>query len=461
MEEVQSDSKYSNHSKTLATTLNRLVVIVFLLVAFLGVGSIFAYSYFKQSIGQRSLRDSLIESSHTQIEALLPSLILPEQSAGIKVLLERFKKAEGLESIELLSPDASGVDRASSDDSKITVTFPIIESGKTYGTLVKSKRVDNYLAGDHVLPLIEFLTGALLLSFLLLFGMVSRLTAKEIPSDLQNLTVWIEEVLSGHSQSNRPQLKIAELNELGAKIGEIIQRHDQARDQAFIGQVTSGIMHDIKTPLQSMVGALGLVKKEPLDSSKRMSRLENLYMVCSKTLPVIGGIIESTLDGNREIHVEKTQDDVLNTVNDSIALHESSLVSRNIQVRIDCSDRSKARASHDPIQLGRVFNNLIKNSIDAFDEQGNENSSRTILFKFEEHDPKTLSLIFEDNGPGLPHNPESVFRVFRSKKLRGCGLGLVVSRKIVTAHQGTLAASRASVTGRNVGARFELSLPRM
>ena len=114
--------------------------------------------------------------------------------------------------------------------------------------------------------------------------------------------------------------------------------------------------------------------------------------------------------------------------------------------------------NHDPIQLGRVIANLVKNSIEALNDQKNTRaqSEKDISIQIDTSEVGMTKLILEDSGPGLPENAESVFRLLRGTKPRSSGLGLVVSRKIIQAHEGTLTATHAQVLP---GARFEIRIP--
>jgi signal transduction histidine kinase len=454
---------------TLKSALNQVMVITILLVVSLAFGALFTYSQIKQSLQEKSVQENLLKSADRQIESIVPSFLVPEQRSGISVQLERYKEIEDLDQIEIIDEGRTLPDGfrnckigsseslcVSSDRSQIGVTIPIQVADRKFGYLFKSKKVQNVLAHDHTLQMIEFVAAALLLFSILFFVFLSKVTSKEVPADLDNLVMWLEAILEGRTSSRVPRLRFQELNLLGEKIGELLERHEKSRDRAMIGLLASGIMHDIKTPLHSVVTAQLLVAELPQNSDKRSKLLENLFRVCTNKLPVIGGIIESTLDGSREIHIEKKFADLSETVADSLSLYSTHIEQKSI--RIESPNSEPVFIEHDPIQLGRVISNLVKNSLEALNEHSNmkEKSSIDLSIHLDCTEVGVTKVILEDAGPGLPDNPENVFRLLRGTKARSSGLGLVVSRKIVQAHEGTLIATQGQFLP---GARFEIRLP--
>ncbi len=286
---------------TLKSALNQIMLITTLLVVILALGALFTYSEIKQSLEEKSVQETLLKTADQQIQAMIPSFLVPEQRVGISVLLERYKDIEGLERVEIIDDGrALPVEFkncktgtvahicVSSDQAQIGVTIPIQVGERNFGHLFKSKKVQNVLAHDHTLQMIEAAAATLLLFSIFLFVFLSRITSKQVPADLNDLVVWLEAVLDGRTNARAPQLKFQELNQLGGKIGELLDRHEKSRDRAMIGLLTSGVMHDIRTPLHSLVTAQILVSEQSGPSEKRIKLLENLFRVCSNKLPVIG-----------------------------------------------------------------------------------------------------------------------------------------------------------------------------
>ncbi len=108
----------------------------------------------------------------------------------------------------------------------------------------------------------------------------------------------------------------------------------------------------------------------------------------------------------------------------------------------------------DRVQLEQVILNLIVNAIDALGEAGSDN--RRIRVRTHLLDEDTVELTVSDNGPGVrPDLLKQVFEPFFSTKPGGMGMGLAISRTIVEAHGGRLAAEQRA----GGGAIFRLTLP--
>ena len=107
------------------------------------------------------------------------------------------------------------------------------------------------------------------------------------------------------------------------------------------------------------------------------------------------------------------------------------------------------------MQIERAITNIIKNGLEAIQE--GPARERRIRISYHLNNKDFIGLAIEDAGPGLPANPNNVFRFLKSTKAHGSGLGLLISKKIVEAHGGKLVANRSADLG---GAKFEILLPR-
>lgn len=221
------------------------------------------------------------------------------------------------------------------------------------------------------------------------------------------------------------------------------------RDQALIGQIASGVIHDLKTLLQPITGAAQLASEQTGQGDKRS---DMLLRACLRNLPKMQRILEDVLDGNREIQLQRRNDSLLQTMNAAVlTAKEAADISVPVSVEVD-SASEHLMLPHDPIQLERALANLIKNGIEA---ASLAESNRRVRVSLEQSGPDIV-LNVDDSGPGLSAPLDQIIASRRTSKRRGTGLGLLVSKKIIEAHRATLISERSTTLS---GARFSILFP--
>lgn len=241
-----------------------------------------------------------------------------------------------------------------------------------------------------------------------------------------------------------------ELNEIASQLAKTFEN----REKSIYEQMARGVIHDIRTLLHSMLSATELVKEQEVDPIKRQLRLETLFKACASNLPKINELITLTLDGSREISIRPKSSDLTETIKSAIRTNESLSLAKKVAIKLDQFPES-ILVLHDPVQLERVFTNLIKNGIEACLDRPNQ-SGTVLISATSDQQKKEISIVVEDSGVGLPDIPAKMFRLLKSTKVHGSGLGLLVSRKIVEAHGGMLLPNASLKLG---GALFEVRLP--
>lgn len=449
-------------SKSLKQKVTDISIYSFMCMSVIMFTCFWLYSAKKNKITESQIRADLTANLRNQTNQFLPSFLLPEQEQGMTLILSKIKSDESLDDIRIVKdheeipsyfkdcrPNENTVITCPSNDLSLTaVVAPLKELNTVYGFIFKSKKNSS---AANLQGAIEFALVSLAIigiAFLVIYLRLRLLIAKTLPDSMSQIVQWIEAEIEGKELENI-SLPFKELEDLKFKIGQVIERANKSREQAIIGQVTSGIMHDIKTPLQSIVSATQMVTEQDIDSPKRISRLENLYLMCMKSIPIVGDIIETTLDGNRNINITKSKTNLKETIHSSLRV--MSDYSKNTQVNVELDIPEELYVDHDSRQFMRVVNNLLKNGIEAASESTNSKVKISATQK-----EGQAYLIVEDSGKGFKGSPDKVFRAFRTTKTRGTGLGLLISKKIVEAHSGKIKASNNSAYG---GARMEVTLP--
>lgn len=223
-------------------------------------------------------------------------------------------------------------------------------------------------------------------------------------------------------------------------ISDLLSKSYDDRDKVVFGKLASGVIHDVKTLIQSLVSATSLVEEVEPTSDSRARRLELLFKACKGNLHRIEDIIDHTLDGSREIPIRLQVADLSKTIENSIQTIRNLSTSRNVRVVNQLGDRSFI-FPHDPVQMERAFTNLLKNGIEAFDDEKDSSPLRTlkIATRSLSSDPEIVIQV-EDSGPGFNAPPGSVFKALKTTKAHGHGLGLFISKRIVEGHNGSIEA---------------------
>jgi signal transduction histidine kinase len=140
-------------------------------------------------------------------------------------------------------------------------------------------------------------------------------------------------------------------------------------------------------------------------------------------------------------------------VDEALALTQHNLVARGVTTKVFMAS-GLPQVMGDRIQLQQVLLNLLLNAADAMSVQAPE--TRHIHLSTA-RSGDSVRLTVRDEGPGLPADVEKIFQPFNTSKPDGLGLGLAISRSIVTAHGGRIWAESHS----GQGAVFHVEIPVM
>jgi C4-dicarboxylate-specific signal transduction histidine kinase len=226
----------------------------------------------------------------------------------------------------------------------------------------------------------------------------------------------------------------------------------QAGKLATLGELTTGVAHELNNPLNNIglfVGnIIDRIRVGEQDSERIVDDLERVVEQVQKATEIIthlrtfGRAAPITLE---PVPVQAVIDRALSLVHEQLRL-------RLISVSLDFLSESPLVLGN-PIQLEQVFINLLTNSRDALEhaERKEIHIACTVLDAF-------VCITFRDTGPGIPPGLEQrIFDPFFTTKEvgSGTGLGLSITYGIVQEHGGTI-----SVESRpGEGAVFTIDLP--
>ncbi len=222
----------------------------------------------------------------------------------------------------------------------------------------------------------------------------------------------------------------------------------QSERLAAMGQMIGGFAHELNNPLTSILGMCELLQEGEAPESVRKQ-----MVVLQQQSRRAAEIVQNLMYFSRPPAPGKSPIDLGELVQRTLHLHAYSLRKSNITVDF-LKETSLPLVTGDAHQLMQVFLNLILNSEQAMREVRDRGTLRIRIEKRE----KSVSVIFQDDGPGIsPDILPNIFDPFYTTKRpgRGTGLGLSISKAILREHNGNVEAA----SGPGGGAVFTVTLP--
>jgi PAS domain S-box-containing protein len=218
----------------------------------------------------------------------------------------------------------------------------------------------------------------------------------------------------------------------------------QAGRISTMGELAGAIAHEINQPLSAIMSNAQAARRYMNASAPDLDEVKEILDDIAKESARAGEII-SRLRGllKKAKTTEKPLD--LNLIFREVAgLLHSDAVIRGVQVSFELDPRLPL-VQGDRIQLQQVALNLVLNAFDAVAEKPRE--ERRVLLRTSRKDSKVLASV-KDNGKGIPAGEaEKIFNPYYSSKPEGLGMGLSISRSIVSRHHGHIWAENNAEGG--------------
>jgi two-component system, NtrC family, sensor kinase len=225
----------------------------------------------------------------------------------------------------------------------------------------------------------------------------------------------------------------------------------QSEKLSAIGELISGIAHELNNPLTGVMGYSQLLQlRKDLDerAKENLLKINNLALRCQK-------IVQNLLSFARKQKPERTLCDINDIIEKTVELRSYELQVNNIEISREL-DRNLPKTIADAHQLQQVFLNILTNAEQAMLEV-NGNGRLVIRTHADDTNTNIIAEIIDD-GPGIPESYLTrIFDPFFTTKEvgKGTGLGLSLSYGIIKEHGGNIFAQ--SQLGE--GSTFVIELP--
>jgi len=266
---------------------------------------------------------------------------------------------------------------------------------------------------------------------------------------INNLILASTSIGEGNLDTKVPEVKTdKDLEILNKNFNQMIERLKNQQDKLIInerheawGNLARKMAHEIKnplTPIQLTIDRLKNKYSNQLEDNDQESFKDNLKII-NNQIKQIEKLVNEFSDFARMPKPIFKNNDLLIIMNESINL--MSELDKSIHISIK-NNVEKIIFNSDKEQLGRVFLNLIKNSIESIQEKSEKTSNinKNIAIELNDND-NHISLIINDTGVGfknLSTNVNDILNPYFTTKKKGTGLGLSIVNKIINDHSGDI-----------------------
>lgn len=247
---------------------------------------------------------------------------------------------------------------------------------------------------------------------------------------------------------DRLQTEIAHHRDTETKLQVVQQELVQANRLAILGQVAAGVAHEINQPVAT-IRAYADNARMFLERDQAMSAAENMGAIASLT-ERIGTITEELKAFARKGRTPAESIELRSIIDGAVMLLRSRFAGHLDALEFDLP-ATGLKVSGTRIRLEQVLINLFQNALEAL--EGREDPRVLVSVKTSGNE---VAVTIADNGPGIPDAIGRVlFSPFNTSKENGLGLGLVISKDIVSDYGG-----RIEVESNDHGTSFTICLMR-
>ena len=322
---------------------------------------------------------------------------------------------------------------------------------------------------------------AITLSFALILLAVIRLVSQQMIRPLNHLSALMGRAEAGESgmraspQGSKDIMEMAQafnqmMTVLEERESELKQSRDQALHTAVMkAQFAATVSHEVRTPLNGVVGMLDMLKEMRLTSRQREC-VDVAWNSSQALIELINDILDFSKMEAGKVEVEELEFDLNKLVAEVITLLAKSAQKKGLELAYLIADDVPLRIKSDPLRLRQILINLLGNAI-KFTEHGEvalrvrlaEDQQAASMIAATAEAEHAFGLHFEVSDTGIGMSADAVGNVFESfaqadrsttRKYGGTGLGLAICKQLVALLHGEIGIN--SVLGQGSNFYFDI-----
>ncbi|HLO26275.1 MAG TPA: ATP-binding protein [Geobacteraceae bacterium] len=465
--------------------LNAKLVIIMLSLLVIAMLTLFVMNQFSQNELVQEIQDSSTEISKA-IQLSVEDLT--SEAEGESRLKEYLKEAskKGITEIDIISNEGEIIN--SSNPEKVgkrrelkklekglkasrngkgaegssmrpyDLLVPVIVGDEQLGYVQVHLLLDNIRAIQHsnflrriAVTCVIFMVGIFLTIFL----------ARRYTNPIHRLVAGVKKVSTGDLSVNFPVDSRDEIGELAASFNEMVgqlrerenleKRLYEAEHLSKVGQLASGIAHEIRNPLNYISLAIDHLKSELIaECGNRRPELETLTDKIKEEVRRVNYMVINFMNYGRPLKLRRSPVSYPDLIAKALPLLQDKLTEQRIEVTMALAPDLPPMLADRELLRNCLFN-FITNAAQAM-----PNGGRITLGAAYDAGTESFRLTFADQGEGIaPEDVQKIFQPYFTTKEAGIGLGLAITERIIREHGGEIQVE--SEPGR--GTTFTVTLP--
>ena len=228
----------------------------------------------------------------------------------------------------------------------------------------------------------------------------------------------------------------------------------------------SNMSHDIRTPMNAIIGFATLALDDIRDGKKVQDYLSKILSSSKHLLGLINDILDMSRIESGKVVLEEQETDLVTTLQELQSIMEGQAKERKLKLHVDYSNLRDRHVFCDKTRLNQVMFNLLANAVKFTSEGGSIWLTMSQLEPtYEVEDRAIYEIRVKDTGIGMDKEfIKHIFEPFERErtstvsKIQGTGLGMAITKNIVDMMGGTIEVESQKGVGTEFIIRLELRL---
>ena len=242
-----------------------------------------------------------------------------------------------------------------------------------------------------------------------------------------------------------------------AAISEKIKAEEENKAKSVF---LSNMSHDIRTPMNAIIGYLTLAEKEDISFEEQREYLGKIKTSSHHLLDLINDILDMSRIESGKVDIAPVPMSLKKAISEVRDMFQTQMREKNIDFEVDTSEIKNSLVYCDKNRLNRILLNLLSNAY-KFTPEGGSVTVRAYEIECGDKDSGKFEIYVKDSGIGMSKEfAARVFEAFERERtetvngIQGTGLGMAITKSIIDLMGGEIAVNTAP----NMGTEFIVTL---